>query len=224
MKHSLSIFLLVVAGLWNAVLSATSPTSSVYPLRPSANGRYIVDASNAPFLIIGDAPHSILAKLNNSDAVTYLTDRGQRGFNALWIELLCDSYTFGFGDEGTPNYGRDVNGNNPFTATLAGGYYDLTTPNEAYWSHVDFIVQQAAANGLQCLFTPLDQGRMDNTTALGTEPLVASNMASFSATATGTHPTSSGILGTISRTGAFRNMKPQYWRLWTESGAPIPIT
>ena len=158
MKHSLSIFLLVVAGLWNAVLSATSPTSSVYPLRPSANGRYMLDASNAPFLIIGDAPHSILANLNNSDAVTYLTDRGQRGFNALWIELLCDSYTFGFGYEGTPNYGRDVNGNNPFTATLAGGYYDLTTPNEAYWSHVDFIVQQAAAHGLQCLFTPLDQG------------------------------------------------------------------
>ena len=68
---------------------------------PSANGRYMVDASNAPFLIIGDAPHSILANLNNSDAVTYLTDRGQRGFNALWIELLCDSYTFGYGNEGT---------------------------------------------------------------------------------------------------------------------------
>ena len=100
MKHSLSIFLLVVAGLWNAVLSATPLTSSVYPLHPSANGRYMLDASNAPFLIIGDAPHSILANLNNSDAVTYLTDRGQRGFNALWIELLCDSYTFGYGNEG----------------------------------------------------------------------------------------------------------------------------
>jgi len=158
MKHSLSIFLLVVAGLWNAVLPATPPTSSVYPLHPSANGRYMLDASNAPFLIIGDGPHSILANLSNSDAVTYLTDRGQRGFNALWIELLCDSYTFGYGTEGTANYGRDINGNNPFTSTLAGGFYDLTTPNEAYWSHVDYIVQQAAANGLQCMFTPLDQG------------------------------------------------------------------
>jgi len=48
----------------------------------------MLDASNAPFLIIGDAPHSILANLNNSDAATYLTNRGQRGFNALWIELL----------------------------------------------------------------------------------------------------------------------------------------
>jgi hypothetical protein len=31
-------------------------------------------------------------------------------------------------------------------------------PNEAYWSHVDYIVATAAANGLQCFFTPLDQG------------------------------------------------------------------
>src|SRR5882724_9656251 len=158
MKYSLSIFLLVVAGLWNAVLPATAAPSSVYPLHPSANGRYMLDASNTPFLIIGDGPHTILAKLSNSDAATYLTDRGQRGFNALWIELLCDSYTFGYGNEGDTNYGRDVNGNNPFTSTLSGGYYDLTTPNEAYWSHVDYIVQQAAANGLQCMFTPLDQG------------------------------------------------------------------
>ncbi|HJX89381.1 MAG TPA: DUF4038 domain-containing protein, partial [Pyrinomonadaceae bacterium] len=139
-------------------LIAQAAATPAYPLRPSANRRYLVDSNNVPFLIIGDAPHSILAKLNNSDAITYLTDRGQRGFNALWIELLCDSYTFGYGTEGQANYGRDVNGNNPFNSTLSGGYYDLTTPNEAYWSHVDYIVQQAAANGLQCLFTPLDQG------------------------------------------------------------------
>src|SRR6266487_1290616 len=98
MKHSLSIFLLVVAGLWNAVLPARPPTSSVYPLRPSANGRYMLDASNAPFLIIGDAPHSILANLSDSNAATYLVDRGNRGFNTLWIELLCDFYTFGPGN------------------------------------------------------------------------------------------------------------------------------
>ena len=144
--------------LISLALVAPAAATPAYPLHPSANGRYLVDSNNVPFLVIGDAPHSILANLNNSDAVTYLTDRGQRGFNALWIELLCDSYTFGYGNEGQANYGRDVNGNNPFTSTLPGGYYDLTTPNEAYWAHVDFIVQTAAANGLQCMFTPLDQG------------------------------------------------------------------
>ena len=149
-----TIFSLVVS----LALVAKAAATPAYPLRPSANHRYVIDGNNVPFLIIGDAPHSILANLNNSDAAKYLTDRGQRGFNALWIELLCDSYTFGYGNEGEANYGRDVNSNNPFTSTLGGGFYDLTTPNEAYWSHVDYIVQQAAANGLQCVFTPLDQG------------------------------------------------------------------
>ena len=144
--------------LMSLALVAQAVATPAYPLRPSPNGRYLVDANGAPFLIIGDAAHSILANLNNSDATTYLIDRGNRGFNALWIELLCDSYTFGYGNEGQANYGRDVNGNNPFTSTLQGGYYDLTTPNEAYWSHVDFIVPTAAANGLQCAFTPLDEG------------------------------------------------------------------
>jgi len=139
-------------------LVAQAAAAPAYPLKPSANGRYLVDSSNVPFLIIGDAPHSILANLNNEDATRYLTNRGSNGFNALWIELLCDSYTGGAGTEGSPNYGRDVNGNNPFTSTLPGGYYDLTTPNPAYWSRVDYIVQTAAANGLQCVFTPLDQG------------------------------------------------------------------
>src|SRR5438093_5091182 len=69
-------------------LVAKAGATPAYPLRPSANGRYMVDRNNVPFLVIGDAPHSILAKLNNADATTYLTDRGQRGFNALWIELL----------------------------------------------------------------------------------------------------------------------------------------
>jgi len=104
---------------------ATAAGTPAYPLHPSGDGRYVVDSNNVPFLIIGDSPHSILANLNNPDATTYLTDRGQRGFNALWIELLCDSYTFGYGDEGTPHYGKDANGDDPLTATLAGGYFYL---------------------------------------------------------------------------------------------------
>lgn len=147
-----------------------------FPLHISANGRYLVDRNGAPFLMIGDSPHSLIVNLDAADETAYLTNRGISGFNSLWIELLCDSYTGGPGTEQTPtlrerlrawlkntivgqgNYGHDINNNSPFTNTLAGGYYDLTTPNPAYWSHVDWLAQTAATNGLQCLFTPLDQG------------------------------------------------------------------
>jgi hypothetical protein len=144
--------------LISLALVAKAAAAPAYPLKPSANGRYMVDNNNAPFLIIGDAPHSIIVNLNSTDAATYLADRGKNGFNALWIELLCDGYTGGPGNEGDANYGHDINGNNPFTSTLSGGYYDLTTPNAAYWSNVDSIVATAAANGLQCSLTPLDEG------------------------------------------------------------------
>ena len=136
----------------------SAASAANYPLRPSTNGRYLQDGAGAPFLIIGDAPHSLVVNLNNSDTVSYLADRASYGFNALWIELLCDSYTGGPGSDGSSNYGHDLAGDNPFTATLSGGYYDLTTPNSAYWAQVDFVVRAAATNGLQCMFTPLDQG------------------------------------------------------------------
>src|SRR5262245_12862127 len=100
-----AIFPLVIS----LALIAQAAATPAYPLRPSANRRYVVDSNNVPFLIIGDAPHSILAKLTNSDAITYLTDRGQRGFNALWIELLCNSATYGYGTQTEANNGHDVN-------------------------------------------------------------------------------------------------------------------
>lgn len=139
------------------VLAAWCASASpAYPLRASANGRYLVDSNGAPFLVIGDAPHSILANLKESNVNLYLTNRAAYGVNCIWIELLCDSATGGYGSEPSANYGKDINGNNPFTNTLSGGYYDFTAPNPAYWSNVDLVVSMAATNGIQCFFTPCD--------------------------------------------------------------------
>jgi hypothetical protein len=66
----------VLLPLITLALIAKAAATPAYPLKPSANGRYVVDSNNVPFLIIGDAPHSILANLNNADAATYLANRG----------------------------------------------------------------------------------------------------------------------------------------------------
>jgi hypothetical protein len=146
----------------------------VYPLKQSANGRYLVDSVGAPVLIVGDAPHSILANIGTNGWQTYFQNRGSNGVNNVWIELLCDEYTFGYGHESAANYGKDFYGNNPFTSTLSGSYYDLTTPNPAYWSNVDYVVAQAASNGVQCFLTPLDQGGWTQTSlANGTDQCYA---------------------------------------------------
>jgi hypothetical protein len=47
----------------------------------------------------------------------------------------------------------------PFTALLpSGSSYDLTTPNEEYFAHVDRIVSAAARHGIQVLLDPIETG------------------------------------------------------------------
>ena len=130
-----------------------------YPLKIStANPRILVDQNNVRFLIVGDSPHSLIVNLSTSDAAAYLADRAAHEFNSLWIELLCVKYTGGRPD------GSFLDGTKPFTKTLPGtDYYDLTTPNEAYFAHVDQIFRMAATNGLMVMPVPLDPGGLMQT-------------------------------------------------------------
>ena len=69
-------------------LSYASVFAQVYPVRKSANGRYLVDQLNQPFLITGDAPQSLMVNISTSEAEMYFANRASHGFNALWINLL----------------------------------------------------------------------------------------------------------------------------------------
>jgi hypothetical protein len=121
---------------------ATGAGSVVFPLKASSNKRYLVDQNGAPFLLMGDAPHAMFANLSVADATSYLDDRVMRGFNALWCELLINDAV-----GGQPN-GSTYDGIPPFTAKIAGGKYDMTKPNSAYFDRVDQMVRLAAERGI----------------------------------------------------------------------------
>jgi hypothetical protein len=124
-----------------------------YPLKRSANGRYLVDQKNAPCLIIGDSPQALFVNLTTNDAAFFFADRSAHGFNSLWINLLCSTYTGGRADAGT------LDGILPFTGTIPNtNSYDLTKPNEAYFARVDAMLHLAAAQGLQVLLDPAETG------------------------------------------------------------------
>jgi hypothetical protein len=149
LKRSLVIFYLILCAAASAVQ---------FPIKISVtNPRMLVDQNNAPFLLVGDAPHSLLVNLSQTDAAFYLADRGANGFNSLWVELLCVPYTGGRAN------GSLLNGTLPFTGTLANGEFDLSTPNEAYFSYVDTVIRMAGTNGLQILLDPLDTGGLTQT-------------------------------------------------------------
>jgi hypothetical protein len=126
--------------------SPTAPTS-VFPLKISANGRTLVDQEDNPFLLIGDAPQALTVNVSSADADYFLADRASRGFNAVWIMLLCNEYSGGRADAST------YDGIKPFI--LSG---NLATPNEDYFARCDQVIRAAAEHGLLVILDPIDTG------------------------------------------------------------------
>jgi Protein of unknown function (DUF4038)/Putative collagen-binding domain of a collagenase len=128
--------------------AAAEPT---YPLKVSANGRYLVDQNNVPYLMTGDSPQALIVKLSEAQADAFFANRRAHGFNTVWINLLCTTSTGGRADASN----RD--GARPFLATLPSTTsFDLTTPNEAYFAHVDRVINLAAKYGIQVLLDPIE--------------------------------------------------------------------
>src|SRR6185437_1482461 len=89
-----------------------------YPLKVSPNHRYLVDQKNVPFLMVGDSPQALIGNLSVNQAKKFMANRARYGVNALWVNLLCDSYTACNAD------GTTFDGIAPFTTQG-----DLSTPN-----------------------------------------------------------------------------------------------
>ena len=118
-----------------------------FPLKASANNRYLVDQNNTPFLIIGDAPQAMVGNLSLKQAKFFMDNRASYGVNALWVNLLCDSYTACNSD------GKTFDGIAPFTTPG-----DLSTPNAAYFDRAAQMIDAAAARGMVVLLDPIETG------------------------------------------------------------------
>jgi Protein of unknown function (DUF4038)/Putative collagen-binding domain of a collagenase len=152
---------LVAAALTGCVLAAELSAAGArpYPLKKSASGRYLVDQDNKPFLLIGESPQALLVNLTTNQAELFFENRSAHGFNTVWVNLLCATYTGGRPDAST----RD--GVVPFTRTLPMAEtrgpttnYDLTKPNEAYFARVDQVLRLAARQGIQVLLDAAETG------------------------------------------------------------------
>jgi Protein of unknown function (DUF4038)/Putative collagen-binding domain of a collagenase len=131
----------------------SSAAAPAYPLKLSANRRYLVGQNKVPFLLVGDSPQGIMGRLTEEEADHYFANRQSHGFNTLgWVDVLCAGRDFPDNiDAATPD------GIRPFLGYLPGGndyaHYDLGKPNDAYFTRLDHIVALALKHGL---FTFLD--------------------------------------------------------------------
>jgi Protein of unknown function (DUF4038)/Putative collagen-binding domain of a collagenase len=124
---------------WAVVLlfvrGAAAHGATVYPLKLSANGRYLVDQDGTPFRTQGDTAWSIIANLTHAEAEVYLSDRLAKGFNTISANLINHEFAV--------NAPANRNGDAPF---ISPG--DFSTPNEAYFAFADSIIDLAAAKGM----------------------------------------------------------------------------
>ena len=116
-----------------------------YPLKVSANGRYLVDQKGAPFLIAGDSPQALMVNLTEKDAEFFFANRARHGFNTVWINLLCRKGTGGRADGGTHD------GLLPFKKAD-----DFATPNEAYFARCDRMLRLDRKHKLLVILDPCE--------------------------------------------------------------------
>src|SRR5262245_43840389 len=103
-----------------------SPANAVAPkLKITENRRYLQYENGKPFFYLGDTAWELFHRLNREEATQYLTDRAQKGFTVIQAVALAQ-----LGGLTVPNPYGDL--------PLIGG--DPAKPNEAYFRHVDFIV------------------------------------------------------------------------------------
>jgi uncharacterized protein DUF4038/collagenase-like protein with putative collagen-binding domain len=111
-----------------------SPASAVAPkLKITENRRYLQYENGKPFFYLGDTAWELFHRLNREEATQYLTNRAQKGFTVIQAVVLAQ-----LGGLTVPNPYGDL--------PLIGG--DPAKPNEAYFRHVDFIVNKAEELGM----------------------------------------------------------------------------
>jgi hypothetical protein len=148
-----------LAQVITAPAGGSSASSPVYPLKVSANRRYLIDQNNTPFLIVGDVPQSMVSLVSPADAESYFDDRRAHGFNAMWMDVLVAGPYYYY----SPDDGSTYDGIRPFTAYVPGGidtaHYDLAKPNKAYFARVDRMLTLAANHGMVVFLDPIETGQ-----------------------------------------------------------------
>ncbi len=129
----------------HTVEAESSGPSDTFPLKLSANGRYLVTQKGTPFRIQGDSAQSLISNLTYAEAETYFADRQRKGFNAININLLEHKFAV--------HAPANRNGDAPFRKPG-----DFSTPNEAYFAYADAILELAASHGMLVSLAPMYLG------------------------------------------------------------------
>lgn len=126
------------------LFSAQLPAGIAGPIKVSANGRHFIDRDGKPFFWLGDTAWPLFAQYSRTQAEAYLKNRGEKGFTVIQGVLAWGQ---GTGFESKAPMANSA-GDKPWLND------DPATPNDAYFRHVDYLVNFANEQGLILAMLP----------------------------------------------------------------------
>lgn len=142
---------------------AFTASAALPDLKVAADHRHLATTDDKPFFLLGDTAWELFHRLTREETELYLKNRAAKGFNTILAVALAE-YEF---DQ--PNaYGEMPLENN-----------DPTKPREAYFQHVDWVVDRAAALGLYTALLPTWGDKWNQKWGKGPEIFTPENAATY---------------------------------------------
>jgi hypothetical protein len=129
-------------------------------LRVSRDGRRLVRSDGTPFFWLADTAWELFHRLSLAEAELYLEDRRAKGFTVIQAVVLAELDGLRV---------ANANGDVPLEGL------DPRRPNEAYFRHVDAIVDRAAAKGLYVGMLPTWGDKFNRKWGVGPEIFTPEN-------------------------------------------------
>ncbi|MBK8090819.1 MAG: DUF4038 domain-containing protein [Verrucomicrobiaceae bacterium] len=132
-------------------------------LKVAEDHRHLVTAEGKPFFLLGDTAWELIHRLTREETELYLKKRAAQGFNTVFAVALAE-YEFH-----KPNaYGEMPLENN-----------DPAKPREAYFAHVDWVIDKAASLGLYTALLPTWGDKWNKKWGKGPEIFTPENAATY---------------------------------------------
>jgi hypothetical protein len=145
------------------ILFASNLPAALPDLRVAADHRHLETTDGKPFFLLGDTAWELFHRLTREETQLYLQNRADKGFNTVLAVALAE---FEFHQ---PN----ADGELPLENN------DPTKPREAYFAHVDWVIDQAAQRGLYTGLVPTWGDKWNKKWGKGPEIFTPENTAIY---------------------------------------------
>ncbi len=159
MRDKIFLFFFFLCSSWAHVAAQSGPD-----LHISEDGHFLVKADSTPFFYLGDTAWELFHRLDLRDASAYLEDRAAKGFTVIQAVILAE-----------------IDGlfiPNP-NCELPLINLDPARPNEAYFTHVDAIIDKAESLGLYMGLLPTWGDKVIKKWGVGPEIFTPENAEAF---------------------------------------------